>query len=88
MNGGISFEEFGQRLKNSTTLRGGEKNPTYQQNTKDRGLTQFFGDMTPAQLETNMKTREHPNQWSAFYVPTLAKLKQQYKENAKPFEEL
>jgi hypothetical protein len=44
--------------------------------------------MTPSQLGTKMKTRENPTEWSAFYVPTLAKLKEQYKDNAKCFEDL
>jgi hypothetical protein len=72
MNGGLSIEEFGNRLKNSTTFRGGENDPAYQEYQGQMSLMELFGQMTPKEVSTQMTARKsRPNEWSAFYNPLL-----------------
>jgi hypothetical protein len=71
MAGGLSFNEFKERFKNSTTFFGGKEVENYQ---KNYSLLNCFGTMTPAELQNNMKVWEKsPADWDAFYTPMLQK---------------
>ena len=73
MNGGLSFDEFKNRLQNSTTLFGGDRATA--KYMRDQSLLQCFGGITPVELTTNMGNRERdPSSWTAFYQS----LSQQY----------
>lgn len=69
MTGWLSFDDFKKKFENSTTFFGWKEAKEYQDNYS---LLQCFGEMTPAELQNNMKIWEKsPADWKSFYTPML-----------------